>query len=138
MVYVYALAENLGLGYEHFKCAYDLPFLNKKQEAGTSGFMQRGLKKLDSLFNGIEEGNYEPGVSPLCFWCPFSPTNPEQPEEGKLLCPYYSLWTRDNKTHTVAHKWQGLEKHAAIMADEIAKQATKADNNTPATDGFDW
>ena len=126
------------MGYDHFKCAYDLPFLDRKQQAGTAGFMQRGLKKLDSLFTGIEGRNYEAGPSPLCAWCSFSPTNPEQPEEGKLLCPYYSLWTRENKTHSVAHKWQGLEKHEAIMADEIAKQAAKAKDTTPAADGFDW
>lgn len=138
VVYVYALAENLGIEYDHFKCAYDLPFLGRKQEAGTAGFMQRGLKKLDSLFGGIEAGDYEPGPSPLCAWCAFSPTNPEQPEEGKLLCPYYSLWTRENKTHTVAHKWQGMDKHEAVMADEIAKQVAKNASTTPVVDGFDW
>lgn len=138
VVYVYALAENLGLGYEHFRCAYDLPFMNKKQDAGTPGFMQRGIKKLDSLFAGIESRNYEPGPSPLCHFCPFCPTNPEQPEAGKLLCPYYSLWTRTNKTHAVAHKWQGIEKHEAIMADEIAKQSAKSNSAPAETDGFDW
>lgn len=84
--------------------------------------MKRGIKKLDAIFEGIESGDYTPGPSPLCYWCPFSPTNPEQIEEGKYLCPYYSLWTREEKTHAVANKWLGMEKHNGIMQKEKEKQ----------------
>lgn len=129
VIYVYALAENLGLDYTHFRCAYDLPFLDIKQEAGTAGFVTRGLKKMRNAFSEIAGKNFVPNPSPLCAWCQFSPTNPEQPEAGKLLCPYYSLWTRENRTHTVAHKWEGIERHPAIMAAEIQGQ-TKSDNGS--------
>lgn len=122
VIYVYALAENLGLDYSHFQCAYDLPFLDTKQVAGSSGFMSRGLKKIREAFGDIKDKNFVPSPSPLCRWCPFSPTNPGQPEAGKLLCPYYSLWTQENRIHTVAHKWEGIERHPAIMADEVRAQ----------------
>lgn len=129
VIYVYALAENLGLDYSHFRCAYDLPFLDIKQAAGTAGFVPRGIKKMREIFTEIKDGNFIPSPSPLCHWCQFCPTNPEQPEEGKLLCPYYSLWTRENRVHTVAHKWEGIERHPAIMADEIRCQ-TNAESKT--------
>ncbi|MBO7735541.1 MAG: PD-(D/E)XK nuclease family protein [Methanobrevibacter sp.] len=122
VVYVYALAESLDLDYDHFHCAYDLPFLDLKQEAGTKGFITRGVKKIKSIFGGIDSGEWEPSPSPLCAWCAFSPTSTNQPPEAQLLCPYYSLWTRELKTQAVANKWEGMEKHEEIMAAEAAKQ----------------
>lgn len=123
VVYVYALHTTLNIPYEDIECFYDLPFCQTKQKAGTPGFMQRGMKKLDEIFTGIDAGNYEPNPSPLCHWCNFCPTNPNQPEAGKNLCPYYSLWTRENKTHAVSHKWRGMENHESIMNHELKKQA---------------
>jgi len=122
VVYVKALSQNLGLGFEHFKCAYDLPFLDMKQEAGTKGYMDRGIKKMNDIFASISAKDFEPNPSPLCAWCTYSPTNPNQPEAAKLLCPYYSKWTETNRVHKVAHKWEGMEKHAEIMEKEIAEQ----------------
>lgn len=138
VVYVYALAQTLGISEDKIKCVYDLPFCDMKQPAGTANFMKRGLKKLDSIFEGIETEDYAPAPSPLCHWCPFCPTNPEQTEEGKYLCPYYSLWTREDKTHAVANKWQGMEKHSEIMREEKEKQlAAAADSQDKKTD-FDF
>lgn len=129
VVYVYALHTSLDIPYEDIECYYDLPFCQTKQKAGTDGFIQRGIKKLDEIFNGISTKDYKPNPSPLCYWCNFSPTNPNQPEAGKNLCPYYSLWTRENKTHAVSHRWRGMENHESIMAHELKKQAKANEND---------
>ena len=99
-------------------CAYDLPILDRKQEAGSGNFIKRGKERLEHIFAGIDANDFEPHPSPLCAWCPFSPTNENQPEEGKNLCPYYSLWTRGNHTFKVAHKWEGMDRHPTIMKEE--------------------
>ena len=119
----------MDIPYEDIECYYDLPFCQTKQKAGTDGFIQRGLKKLDEIFNGISTKDYKPNPSPLCYWCNFSPTNPNQPEAGKNLCPYYSLWTRESKTHAVSHRWRGMENHESIMAHELKKQAKANEND---------
>ena len=85
-------------------CAYELPLCNCKQEAGTKGFVERGLKKLDKLLDGIEAKEFAPNPSPLCHWCVFCKTFPNQPEEAKNLCPYFSHWTRENKDFSVENE----------------------------------
>ena len=60
----------------------------------------------------IEGNNYEPNPSPLCYWCEYSNTNPCITKEGKNLCPYYSLWTKDNRANfSVKLKWTGLKNY---------------------------
>ena len=120
VIYTYALATTLSIPYDKIGCCYDLPLCDLRQPAGTKGYMSRGIKKLDQDFEGIDKKVFVPSPTPLCAWCQFSPTNPEQKEEGKLLCPYYSLWTRENKTQEVAHEWRGIEEHEHIM--ELEKQ----------------
>lgn len=138
VVYTYALAQTLGISEDQIQCVYNLPFCDMRQPAGTANFMKRGIKKLDAIFEGIESGDYTPGPSPLCYWCPFSPTNPEQIEEGKYLCPYYSLWTREEKTHTVANKWLGMEKHNGIMQKEKEKQIAAEQTPQDLKNDFDF
>ena len=105
---------------------YDLPIIGIKQDAGTKGFMKRGTEKLKKIFSGINMGEFVPSPSPLCAWCAFSPTNPQQPEAGKGFCPYYSLWTPDNKSFKVARKWEGMEKHQEMLKkEEEAKEKLK-------------
>lgn len=135
VVYVYALSKHLGLPYDSFKCVYDLPFLDQKQDAGTSGFMERGLKKIEEIFNSIEHREYIPKPSPLCAWCSFSPTNPDQPSEGKHLCPYYSLWTKDNKTFEVSHKWRGPNYYEQDLIDELEKENQKQEQQGETDNG---
>lgn len=83
---------------------YDFIFINEYQQACTKGYAKRALKKLDKLFNQIdslaESNEYVPNPSPLCHWCDYSDTNPSA-VKYKGLCPYYSLWTPDNKTFKV-------------------------------------
>ena len=115
-VYYLALKDKYGddIIVDHF---YDLPIANVLQPCMTKGGYARCEKKLDKLLEGIEAGDYHPSPSPLCAWCPFSPTSENQPEDAKLghYCPYFSLWQSDNKTFEVNFEWQGPEKHEEIM-----------------------
>lgn len=113
VIYVKAL-ENL---FENatITCAYELPLCNCKQIAGTKGFVQRGFKKIDKLLDAIEAKQFAPNPTPLCHWCVFSGTFPNQPEEAKKLCPYFSHWTRENKDVSVENEWMGEENHSAIL-----------------------
>lgn len=115
VIYDLALRSIIDDDKAEIKCAYDLPICNMKQDAGTKGFLRRGKEKLQKLFTGINEEDFTPRPTPLCAWCVFSPTNPTQPEAGKNLCPYYSLWTQTNKTHKVAHAWKGMEAHEKLL-----------------------
>lgn len=97
--------------------AYDLPFCNLKQVAGTKGCITRGIKKIEKLLGLAFQPTFTPKPSALCYWCPFSHTNPKQPEEGKFKCPYFSLWRPNgsNKVFDVMNKWEGPDAHALIM-----------------------
>lgn len=95
-----------------FECYYYLPVIRELQPAGTKGFMQRGLKKIDKLLDGINNSVYEPRPTPLCYWCEFCNANPNVTDEGKNLCPYYSLWTPDDrKNFKTKLPWLGMDKH---------------------------
>lgn len=97
------------------RCAYDLPLCDTRQEAGTVGFVKRGEAKIEKLLENINKGKFEPHPTPLCHWCPFSATKPNQPEEAKNLCPYFSHWTRDNKDFSVEYDWMGEANHERIL-----------------------
>ena len=138
VVYVYALAKSMNLPYSKFKCAYDLPFLDMRQEAGTKGFMERGIKKLNEIFDSIEHKDFKANATPLCHWCSYCPTNETAPEKAKGLCPYYSLWTRENKTHQVSHKWRGLEYYEIDLEDERQKNLEKGTAVEVDSEEFDF
>lgn len=114
VVYALALQDTLGEDVK-LSCAYDLPFCDCRQAAGSERFIKRGVDKIKSLFGKEASGDFAPNPSPLCAWCSFSPTSNKQPEEAKGLCPYHSLWTRAHKTFAVAHKWEGMDKHEQVM-----------------------
>lgn len=95
---------------------YELPFVDGGiwQHGGTKGFEARGKKKIDKLIDGIEAGDWHSSASALCFWCPYR-RKPGVPWEQQL-CPYYSLWTPDNRDcHEVKNEWKGPEKHEEVM-----------------------
>ena len=112
---IYKKALELEFPNIEINCAYELPLCNAKQEAGTKGFVERGFKKIDKLLDAIESKDFSPKPCPLCHWCVFSGTFPNQPEEAKNLCPYYSHWTRENKDFSVENDWMGEDNHAAIL-----------------------
>ena len=113
--YTLAAEELYNVSENDISCAYDLPVCLLKQEAGTKGYLTRGLKKIDELLNLIETNQFKPNPTPLCHWCTFCPTYDNQPEEAKGYCPYYSKWTPDNKTFEVEYMWMGQEEHDAIL-----------------------
>lgn len=109
-------ADNLwGAKENQIICQYDLPFLDLTQDAGTKGYMTRGKAKLEKLFGSIDNKDFKPNPTPLCHWCIFCQTNPNQPEAAKHLCPYYSHWTRENKTFKTENEWQGMENHKLVL-----------------------
>ena len=116
-IYSIALKEQLNLPEYPTICHYDLPFCGARQDAGTKGFINRAIKKIDKIAEGINSNDYVPKPSALCYWCCFSKTFPNQPEEAKNLCPYYSLWTKNGsaKVWETASKWQGIEHHEEVM-----------------------
>ena len=122
VVYSLAMQKLFGVEPHRVSCQYDLPFCNIVQTAGTTGLSVQDTNGLKLLLDRIYAQDFEPHPSALCHWCEFCPTNPNQPEEGKNLCPYYMLWTKDNKTKKVANKWKGLDQHEAIMKKYLLEQ----------------
>jgi hypothetical protein len=76
---------------------------------------------LDSILKNIGEGHFYPKPTPLCHWCVFSPTNPNQPESAKNLCPYFCKWTKQDKTNEVENEWQGENMHPVILESFVKK-----------------
>lgn len=89
---------------ENIRCTYDLPFCDLTQNV-LSGYVSRGINKLNQIFREIKSSDFHPNPTPLCHWCVFSGTYPNQPDEAKNLCPFYSLWTKQNKTKEVNKIW---------------------------------
>lgn len=126
VVYVEAIKEMYKVNTEDVSCGYDLPFCNLIQDAGTSGFVGRGHKKIKSLLEAIDAGEFEPNPTPLCYWCEFSATNPNQVQAGKNLCPYHSLWTKQKASFEKAAEWRGLAEHGIILENYIKNGPQKA------------
>jgi len=106
---------------------YDLTFLDMEQEGGTKGFIDRGTKKINSTLANIEQGDFTPNPSPLCYWCDFSATNPNATEKTKRLCPYYSLWTRENPTFKVNKVYDKREEE---ITNKLETNKNKIENKT--------
>ena len=111
---------------DNIQCQYELPLAHDRYDAGTKGFIKRGIKKIDKLLGLIKDKDFEPNPSPLCHWCIFSKTNPNQPEEAKNLCPYYCNWTKEKKDFSKDFEWMGIENHDAILEAFIAKNEKEA------------
>lgn len=99
---IYALACEKLFDKTPIEFQYDLVLLGEKQQACTKGYYNRGIKKisktLDEVIECEQSGIYKPKPTPLCHWCEFSNTNPNQPFYFEGMCEYYSLWTPDCKT----------------------------------------
>lgn len=109
--YIYALACKELYGQYPVECIYDMLFLNTKQYALTKGWEQRGFKALNKVLDSIiwykelGEEHMPPKSCPLCYWCPYSKTNPNSKEPYNELCPYYLKWTPDNRTFAKNKEW---------------------------------
>lgn len=106
--YIYKMAfHNIS---NNIKCSYDLPLCNCIQECEMDDEID-----IHKLLEDIHKSDFYPIPTPLCYWCLYSETCPDQPKEAKGLCPYYSLWTKENKTKDVNIKWQGIKKDKLIV-----------------------
>lgn len=130
--YSLAAQEIYGVKEDMISCFYDLPLAKNRCAAGTKGFIKRGCKKINNILEEIELKEFAPKPSPMCYWCIFSKTYPKQPKEAKNLCPYYSLYTPENKNFKgVDFAWMGLENHAAIMKEFLNRNKIEEMKNTP-------
>ena len=125
VTYTMAAKELYNVPAEQIKCQYDLPLCNLTQDAGTKGFLNRGHDKMEKLLTKIENNDYEPNPSPLCHWCEFCQSNPNAPEQGKMMCPYFMHWTKDKKDFSKENEWHGLENHKAVLEAYHQKYAKK-------------
>ena len=113
---LYSIAASQIFETDKVSCGYDLPLIDEKHTAGTYGYIERGIKKIDKLLESIEAENFEPKPTPLCHWCVFSPTYIEgQPEDAKGLCPYFSHWTRAKADFSVEFEWAGMENNDKVL-----------------------
>lgn len=122
VVYTLAIKDMFKANTEDVSCGYDLPFCEVIQDAGKGDFVNVGSAELKKLLDAIDSGEYKPKPTALCHWCEFCATNPNQPKDGKNLCPYHSLWTRENKNMINASEWLGLENHEKVLENYIKKQ----------------
>ncbi len=134
LIYCVGLHESLEIEYENMSCKYDLPFLNMKQDAGTKGFIKRGLTKMHKILESINQHMWEPSPSPLCYYCSYCNQNPNQPEGAENLCPYYCQWTPDDKTLEVVYKWEGMDNHSQVLE----RFKSNYGKNIKITDEFDF
>ena len=113
-MFIYALAVKDSFKKLPSEFMYDFILLNEQQLACSKGYYARGLKKLNGLFDAIEEsrktGIYPPKPSPLCYWCDYCNNNPKADKLYKSECPYYCLWTPNNKTYKVNKPFNPDEK----------------------------
>ncbi|MEG2289589.1 MAG: PD-(D/E)XK nuclease family protein [Clostridium sp.] len=109
-MYIYALACKEIYGQFPSEFIYDMILIGSKQYAMTKGWEKRGLKalnsRIDSLIWHSSEDNIKmkPKPTPLCHWCSYCKTNLNA-TNGRDLCEYYSLWTRDEKTFKTNKQW---------------------------------
>ena len=109
-------------------CQYELPLIGSRQLVKNTKYLEMGEDTIRELLDGIIKEQFIPNPSPLCHWCPFCPTNKDQPEEAKNLCPYYMKWTRENKTFAVLNTWQGFDKDKILVESlQGHKDATPVD-----------
>ena len=134
VIYALAVKNQYHCSDDYIRCQYELPLLDMVQEAGEANWISRGYKQLDKFFMALETTDFVPNPTPLCHWCQFCPTNQNQPEEAKNLCPYFSVWTRENKNNKPMFEWCGPEAHESVLRQYI-KTTQKADNQNGEING---
>ena len=106
---IYSMAIYLMYGMLPSEHEYSFVLIDEKQSnkdgVCTSGYIKRILKKIDKLFESIEEmdstGCFKPNANQLCHWCDFCEHSVNGQEPYNTYCDYYSLWTPYNRTFAV-------------------------------------
>lgn len=125
-MYIYTMALKELIGPDTVvDCFYNLPLMNVRQRS----IVDKKLvyESLGETFEGISVEKFYPVQTPLCHWCVFSKTYPNQPEEAKNLCPYFCHWTKENKSMKVENYWQGENMHPVILEGFVKSQLEKID-----------
>lgn len=93
---------------------YDFILIDKIQEACSSGYLKRGINKLNKLLDSMDEMSkkreFPPKPSPLCFYCPYHSTSPNADPMYSGLCQYHSLWTPENRNFKVLNQYESNKK----------------------------
>lgn len=109
---IYCMGMLNAFGKLPVQCDYKFILLNQEQNALTSGFGKRIVKKLNTVLDNIdkngESGIWIPNSTPLCHWCSYSGTNPKA-IQYKGECEYYSLWTPTDKRWDVNKRFNALD-----------------------------
>lgn len=94
------------------QCDYKFILLNQEQNALTTGFAKRIVKKLNTVLDSIdknsESGVYISSPTPLCWYCPYNKNNPKN-KDFKNECEYYSLWSPTDKRWDVNKHFNALD-----------------------------
>ena len=109
-IYALAILNEFDIVPEEYQ--YRLILLDQEQYALTKGWEKRLVTALDKLVAELEEckesNEWIPKPTPLCHWCNFCSTNSDA-KQYKNECPYYSLWTPENKTFEVNCSYDKME-----------------------------
>jgi len=101
-MFIYSLAVEHVFGKVPVEHMYDFMLIDKLQHVCSSGYYNRGMKKLLKLWGELNEcrssGIFMPKATPLCHWCDYCRTNKNAADLYIDECPYYSLWEPNNKT----------------------------------------
>lgn len=108
---LYSMAVYLMYGMLPSEHIYRFALIDETQSENvcTSGYVGRVIKKLDKVFDTIQNdddiGTYEPKATPLCAFCDFSETNRNATEPYNTYCPYHSLWTPQCRVFAVNQEY---------------------------------
>ena len=109
---IYCMGMLNDFGKLPIQCDYKFILLNQEQNALTTGFAKRIVKKLNTVLDNIDKdgksGVYIPSPSPLCWFCPYNKNNPKN-KEFKNECEYYSLWKPTEKNWGVNKRFNALD-----------------------------
>ena len=127
---IYALAMLNEFGVVPKEYQYRLILLDQEQKALSFGWGKRLIAALDGLVSDLENrkrsGEWTPKPTPLCHWCNFCATNGDA-KQYRNECPFYSLWTPENKTFEVNMKYEnstldGLQNNKTIINNALDKK----------------
>ena len=111
---IYCMGMLNNFGKLPVQCDYKFILLNQEQNALTTGFAKRIVKKLNTVLDNIDKnkksGIYIPSPCPLCWYCPYNKNNPKN-IDFKNECKYYSLWSPHEKRWDVNEHWNILNNN---------------------------
>ena len=122
---IYCMGMLNDFGKLPIQCDYKFILLNQEQNALTTGFAKRIVKKLNNVLDNIDKnsksGVYIPSPTPLCWYCPYNKNNPKN-KDFKDECEYYSLWSPTDKRWDVNKRFNTLDltndKHVNNIEDD--------------------